>query len=130
MAYQHGQYPYHMPHTQHDSMLCHPQIQCSGFHPHMTQPELYYNPYAHLSDYAEDVYGGMYHGELEDCNEVSTRPRLTKDQVDILEHEFQKNPKPNSMLKRNLAATTNLHPQRVAVSSDNLSSFPDTANTL
>ncbi|KAK5089648.1 hypothetical protein LTR70_006542 [Exophiala xenobiotica] len=80
----------------------------------MAQPELSYNPYAHLPGYAEDVYGGIYHGEFEDCNEVSTRPRLTKDQVDILEHEFQKNPKPNSMLKRNLAATTNLHPQRVA----------------
>jgi len=115
---------------QYDSMLYPSRLQYSGFHSHVAQPELCYNAYTPFPNYSEDTYGGIYHGEFEDCNEVSTRPRLTKDQVDTLEHEFQKNSKPNSMLKRNLAQTTNLHPQRVAVSLDIPASFLGAANIV
>lgn len=54
--------------------------------------------------------------EYEDGTEPSTRPRLTKDQVDVLESQFQAQPKPNSNVKRQLAVQTNLTLPRVAVS--------------
>ena len=54
--------------------------------------------------------------EFEDSVEPSTRPRLTKDQVDVLESQFQAQPKPNSNVKRQLAVQTSLTLPRVAVS--------------
>ena len=59
---------------------------------------------------------GLYYDDFDDGNEVATRPRLTKDQVDMLEAEFIKNPKPNSGHKRYLAEHTKLTMNRVAVS--------------
>lgn len=125
MAYQHGNYPFRMSQTQPERVMYHPQMQYPGFHPQIGQPELHYNPYAGFPDYADDAQAGIYYGEFEDSSEISTRPRLTRDQVDILEQEFQKNPKPNSMLKRHLAATTNLNLPRVAVSYEDLFSLPE-----
>jgi hypothetical protein len=52
----------------------------------------------------------------ENGGESSTRPRLTKDQVDVLESQFQAQPKPNSNVKRRLAVQTNLSLPRVTVS--------------
>ncbi|ODH50819.1 hypothetical protein GX48_02959 [Paracoccidioides brasiliensis] len=43
-----------------------------------------------------------------------SRPRLTKEQVDTLEAQFQTHPKPNSNVKRQLATQTNLSLPRVA----------------
>lgn len=94
-------------------MLYRPQMQFPGFLPQFPQHEVSYHAYAAFPDYADDLRAGLHYG---DFDEISTRPRLTKEQVDILEHEFQKNPKPNSVLKRHLAATTNLNLPRVAVS--------------
>lgn len=54
--------------------------------------------------------------DYEEGTENLTRPRLTKDQVDILEAQFQAHPKPNSMVKRQLASQTKLTLPRVAVS--------------
>ena len=54
--------------------------------------------------------------EFEEGGETSTRPRLTKDQVDVLESQFQAQPKPNSNVKRHLAGQTKLTLPRVAVS--------------
>lgn len=54
--------------------------------------------------------------EYDEGQEVTTRPRLTKEQVEVLENEFLKNCKPSSMLKRQLAAHTSLSLNRVAVS--------------
>src|SRR2546423_15026014 len=55
--------------------------------------------------------------------ETSTRPRLTKDQVDVLESQFQAQPKPNSNVKRHLAVQTKLTLPRVALSLSVLSSI-------
>ncbi|KAI9674692.1 MAG: hypothetical protein M1817_001595 [Caeruleum heppii] len=49
-----------------------------------------------------------------DENELSTRPRLTREQVWLLEKQFQIHHKPNSNIKRQLAETTGLSLQRVA----------------
>lgn len=51
------------------------------------------------------------------------RPRLTKDQVDLLESQFQAHPKPNSNTKRQLAMRTNLTINRVSVRGANCSSL-------
>ncbi|KAI9782851.1 MAG: hypothetical protein M1835_003928 [Candelina submexicana] len=52
--------------------------------------------------------------EENEGNEVSTRPRLTPDQVWQLEKQFELHHKPNSTTKRQLAAETGLSHQRVA----------------
>lgn len=54
--------------------------------------------------------------EYEHYTENLSRPRLTKEQVETLEAQFQVYPKPNSNIKRQLAAQTNLSLPRVAVS--------------
>lgn len=53
--------------------------------------------------------------EYEDAGEILTRPRLTKEQVEVLESQFQAHPKPNSNVKRQLAMQTGLTLPRVAV---------------
>lgn len=55
-------------------------------------------------------------GDYEEYTENLSRPRLTKEQVDTLEAQFQAHPKPNSSVKRQLAIQTNLTLPRVAVS--------------
>lgn len=52
--------------------------------------------------------------DYEEYAENLSRPRLTKEQVDTLEAQFQAHPKPNSNVKRQLAAETNLSLPRVA----------------
>lgn len=54
--------------------------------------------------------------DYEEYAENLSRPRLTKEQVETLEAQFQAHPKPNSNVKRQLAAQTNLSLPRVAVS--------------
>ncbi|KAL2006171.1 hypothetical protein VTN00DRAFT_9825 [Thermoascus crustaceus] len=53
-------------------------------------------------------------GDYEEYTENLSRPRLTKEQVDTLEAQFQAHPKPNSSVKRQLAIQTNLTLPRVA----------------
>lgn len=54
--------------------------------------------------------------DYEEYAENLSRPRLTKEQVETLEAQFQAHPKPSSNVKRQLAAQTNLSLPRVAVS--------------
>ncbi|KAL3480215.1 hypothetical protein BJX99DRAFT_36504 [Aspergillus californicus] len=59
----------------------------------------------------------FYHQPIMDYEEYAenlSRPRLTKDQVETLEAQFQAHPKPSSNVKRQLAAQTNLSLPRVA----------------
>ncbi|KIW53937.1 hypothetical protein PV05_06344 [Exophiala xenobiotica] len=81
----------------------HPQQQLDDFYPR-------YGP----NDYADFMGPGMMHDEFgPEMEEISTRPRLTKEQVEVLESQFQANHKPNSQVKRQLAIQTNLKFQRV-----------------
>ena len=75
--------------------------------------EFYVGPYG--SEYADFSYQPMARDEFGDPEENSTRPRLTKEQVDRLESQFQANHKPNSQVKRQLALETGLSLPRVAV---------------
>lgn len=69
-------------------------------YPSFDPVDFYAQPIMDYDEYAENL----------------SRPRLTKDQVETLEAQFQAHPKPNSNVKRQLAAQTNLSLPRVAVS--------------
>ncbi|KAK2745294.1 hypothetical protein FQN57_003989 [Myotisia sp. PD_48] len=84
-----------------------------GYHPFESPMDPYFIPYHH-----EDFPGiytatGMIE-EYDEYVESLSRPRLTKDQVETLEAQFQAHPKPNSNTKRQLALQTNLTLPRVA----------------
>ena len=67
----------------------------------------------------------MDHEDFDTTSEILTRPRLTKEQVEVLEAQFQAHPKPNSNIKRQLAVQTSLTLPRVAVSARH--PYPPTA---
>ncbi|KAJ5893981.1 hypothetical protein N7495_005672 [Penicillium taxi] len=78
-------------------------------HHHSTDGYLYPHPPMEMIDY--------YHQPIMDYDEYTenlSRPRLTKEQVETLESQFQAHPKPSSNVKRQLAAQTNLSLPRVA----------------
>ena len=84
-------------------------------HPHpavFRTPDGFLLPYAFydsLDFYAPPIV------DYEEYTENMSRPRLTKEQVEILEAQFQAHPKPNSNVKRQLAMQTNLSLPRVSV---------------
>lgn len=88
----------------------HPYVQH-----HQPRPDEFYANYGQR-EYTEFVQHGQYQEDYDDAGDVPTRPRLTREQVSILESQFQANHKPNSMVKRQLAMQTNLSLPRVAVS--------------
>jgi hypothetical protein len=121
MNYPETQYtfsPEHGVHIGHQAPIHYPQHTSQSQH-----LERYFLGHSH-SDFADFAHHASMMDEYEDGTEPSTRPRLTKDQVDVLESQFQAQPKPNSNVKRQLAVQTNLSLPRVAVSSQNsLSNF-------
>jgi len=48
--------------------------------------------------------------------QTEPKPRLAKEEVDLLEREFNKNPKPNSSTKRELAEQMGVEVPRINVS--------------
>lgn len=110
MNYIHHPYPYtSVPMDQpmaFDPTMAHPSMvhPMDGYlYPHPPPFEMmdfYHQPIMDYEEYAENL----------------SRPRLTKDQVETLEAQFQAHPKPSSSVKRQLAAQTNLSLPRVAVS--------------
>jgi hypothetical protein len=98
--------------------------QAQVFYQEAAYPAYMGNPQQPLDDfytnyggheYADFVYPEMMQDEFAEMEEISTRPRLTKEQVEVLESQFQANHKPNSQLKRQLAIQTKLTLPRVAV---------------
>ena|SRR5438034_1767764 len=80
--------------------------------PHFGTPYLIPHPSVELAEFFHHA------GALEDYEEYAeslSRPRLTKEQFDTLEAQFQAHPKPNGNIKRQLAVRTNLTFPRVAV---------------
>lgn len=80
------------------------------YHHHVPGMEPFYGHHVPV-ELANSFYQAV---TLEDTESLS-RPRLTKEQVDTLEAQFQAHPKPNSSVKRQLAMQTNLTLPRVAV---------------
>ncbi|KAL2428218.1 hypothetical protein ABEF91_007693 [Exophiala dermatitidis] len=91
------------PGVTYPSYMVHPQLHVDDFH----------RSYGGLAEYAEFMPPGMMQEDYGEPEEVSSRPRLTKEQVEVLEAQFQANHKPNSLVKRQLAIQTNLKFQRV-----------------
>ena len=92
-----------------------PQMQYPPYVAHPQQPvEEFYLPY-NGPEYADFMDAGMIHDEGGRTQEISTRPRLTREQAEVLEAHFQANHKPSSQVKRELAIQTGLEPNRVAV---------------
>ncbi|KIW89973.1 uncharacterized protein Z519_09403 [Cladophialophora bantiana CBS 173.52] len=88
-------------------------VQYPTFVTHGRQPvDDFYMAYTG-AEYADFMDAGMMHDEFGETQEISTRPRLTKEQAEILEAHFQANHKPSSQLKRELAIQTNLKLTRV-----------------
>lgn len=99
-----------------------PMDQHMGYDPSMVPPPMMHHPidgymYPHPHPPMEMI--DYYHQPIMDYDEYTenlSRPRLTKEQVETLEAQFQAHPKPSSNVKRQLAAQTNLSLPRVAVS--------------
>jgi hypothetical protein len=96
-----------------------PMDQPMAFDPAMAHPSVMHPldgymypqpPFDMVDFYAQPIM------DYEEYAENLSRPRLTKDQVETLEAQFQAHPKPSSNVKRQLAAQTNLSLPRVAVS--------------
>lgn len=114
MAYLHD-HRYSFPTEQQQHMLHYPHIPYPYYPPQAQHLEHYYPAYRQ-AEFADFGYHGFTPDEFDDGAEASTRPRLTKEQVDVLENQFQAHPKPNSLIKRQLAMQTKLTLPRVAVS--------------
>lgn len=110
MNYIHNPYLYGPP-------FAHPfQAQARPLGYGLPIPADYITPPDNYFPYVQPIEGQpIYHAvPVEDAENLS-RPRLTKEQVGILEAQFQAHPKPNSKTKRQLAGQTNLTLPRVAV---------------
>lgn len=122
MDFAHEHYPYHIgPHQQQEEQQqqeyhdAHPSLLPYQHHPAQPQHVEAYYPVQHHTEYPD--YGSITpdRDDFEGCSEILTRPRLTKEQVEVLEAQFQAHPKPNSSVKRQLALQTKLTLPRVAV---------------
>lgn len=57
----------------------------------------------------------MGQGNMHPSKQTEPKPRLAKDEVELLEREFAKNPKPNSSTKRELAEQMGVEVPRINV---------------
>ncbi|KAI9367329.1 hypothetical protein BJX61DRAFT_316168 [Aspergillus egyptiacus] len=99
----HAGMPMEQQHMAYDPSMVHPAMMhpMDGYlypHPPFDMVDYYHQPIMDYEEYAENL----------------SRPRLTKEQVQTLEAQFQAHPKPSSNVKRQLAAQTNLSLPRVA----------------
>ena len=86
-----------------------------GIH-HYPDPQQNLRTYAAMAHRQPTAMIGMPHPPK--TNE--TKPRLGKDEVDILEREFKKNPKPSTQTKRQFAEDMRVDLARINVRSQNL----------
>ncbi|CAK45294.1 transcriptional regulator family: Homeodomain [Aspergillus niger] len=94
-----------------------PMEQPVAFDPTMAHPSMMHPMDGYLYPHPPFDMVDFYHQPIMDYEEYAenlSRPRLTKEQVETLEAQFQAHPKPSSNVKRQLAAQTNLSLPRVA----------------
>ena len=116
MDFPHEHYPFHIDMQQHQQQhhVPHQPAPYQHYHVPPQHVEAYYaSPYP--TDYPDFSCIPPEHEDVEGCSEILTRPRLTKEQVEVLETQFQAHPKPNGHVKRQLALQTKLALPRVAV---------------
>ncbi|KAJ5714006.1 uncharacterized protein N7483_011187 [Penicillium malachiteum] len=95
-----------------------PMDHTLAYDPSMVPPPMMHHPIdGYLYPHPPMEMIDYYHQPIMDYDEYTenlSRPRLTKEQVETLENQFQAHPKPSSNVKRQLAAQTNLSLPRVA----------------
>ncbi|KAJ5091843.1 hypothetical protein NUU61_006713 [Penicillium alfredii] len=94
-----------------------PMDQAMAYDPTMVPPPMVHPIDGYLYPHPPMEMMDYYHQPIMDYDEYTenlSRPRLTKEQVETLEAQFQAHPKPSSNVKRQLAAQTNLSLPRVA----------------
>ncbi|KAK4862281.1 hypothetical protein LT330_003419 [Penicillium expansum] len=95
-----------------------PMDQHMAYDPSMVPPPMMHHPIdGYMYPHPPMEMIDYYHQPIMDYDEYTenlSRPRLTKEQVETLEAQFQAHPKPSSNVKRQLAAQTNLSLPRVA----------------
>lgn len=95
-----------------------PMDQHMAYDPAMVPPPMMHPIDGYMYPHTPMEMIDYYHQPIMDYDEYTenlSRPRLTKEQVETLEAQFQAHPKPSSNVKRQLAAQTNLSLPRVAV---------------
>ncbi|KAJ5301870.1 hypothetical protein PENANT_c002G10033 [Penicillium antarcticum] len=94
-----------------------PMDQHMAYDPSMVPPPMMHPIDGYMYSHPPMEMMDYYHQPIMDYDEYTenlSRPRLTKEQVETLEAQFQAHPKPSSNVKRQLAAQTNLSLPRVA----------------
>jgi hypothetical protein len=99
------------PSYHHFQQLRHDQIH-HGM-PHYPDPQQSLRDYAAMAHRQPAPMMGMPHPPKPN----ETKPRLGKDEVDILEREFKKNPKPSTQTKRQFAEDMRVDLARINVRS-------------
>ncbi|KAJ9616776.1 hypothetical protein H2200_000495 [Cladophialophora chaetospira] len=101
------------PQPQPQPQFFYPQAQYPTYVSHPPQlGEEFYMAYGG-PEYSDFMDAGLMHDDVGESQEISTRPRLTKEQAEVLEAHFQANHKPSSQVKRELAIQTSLTLNRV-----------------
>lgn len=116
MDFPHEQYSFYIDPQQHQQQH-HAANQLAPYQHYHLAPqhvEAYYAS-SYSTDYPDFGCVPPEHEDVDGCSEILTRPRLTKEQVEVLETQFQAHPKPNGHVKRQLALQTKLALPRVAV---------------
>ncbi|KAK0729352.1 hypothetical protein B0T21DRAFT_292274 [Apiosordaria backusii] len=95
-------------------------VQMQGYHgiQQQTQPQDHQYPYwsQHMVAYYQQHQQRavmMGQGGMHISKQTEPKPRLAKDEVELLEREFNKNPKPNSSTKRELAEQMGVEVPRI-----------------
>ncbi|VBB72680.1 pah3 homeobox protein encoded by the pah3 gene [Podospora comata] len=95
-------------------------VQMQGYHgiQQQTQPQDHQYPYwsQHMVAYYQQHQQRavmMGQGAMHMSKQTEPKPRLAKDEVELLEREFNKNPKPNSSTKRELAEQMGVEVPRI-----------------
>jgi hypothetical protein len=100
-----------------------PQWPTWAYTPEVNDPFSGYPQYNNYSSYLADsmeAYQTHHHHHLVHNHQMSrtteAKPRLSKEEVELLEAEFQKNHKPNSTVKKGLAESMRVDNARINVS--------------
>lgn len=99
----------HTQHTQHTQQSQHIQHTQHAQHPQYQQQQ-------HFAAPTDPAMPSFYSASLANGISCDIKPRLTKEQHDILESHYQKQQKPNTSTKKNFAESLHVSLEKVNVS--------------
>lgn len=92
----------------------HQQVQHQQPHPHVQQHP-YWSQMMAYYQHQQTTAALMGQANMHFSKPAEPKPRLAKDEVELLEREFAKNPKPSSSTKRELAEQMGVEVPRINV---------------